>query len=128
MAEVNDCPLLALTCSILRSRPGSEPQDCNPRDPLFPTHEGRQFEYSGFAKLFQRIGDRAGVGRFSAHLLRHTWATRFMGNGGDLLTLKRQGGWSESEMVERYRHTTPSRIATGCRTQRASSPVSARQR
>jgi len=78
-----------------------------PADPLFPTDEGRQFEYSGFAKLFQRIGDRAGASRFSAHLLRHTWATRFMGNGGDLLTLKRQGGWSEWEMVERYSHATP---------------------
>jgi hypothetical protein len=30
-----------------------------------------------------------------------------MGNGGDLLTLKRQGGWSEWEMVERYSHATP---------------------
>ena len=68
---------------------------------------GRRFQHSGFAKLFRRIGDRAGVGRFSAHLLRHTWATRFMANGGDLLTLKRQGGWSEWEMVERYSHATP---------------------
>lgn len=42
--------------------------------------------------------------RFHPHLLRQTWATRFP---GDLLELKRQGGWSRWEQVERYRHGTP---------------------
>jgi integrase/recombinase XerD len=83
------------------------PQLVAPGDPLFPTDEGKTFQHSGFAKLFQRLGDRSGVGRFSAHLLRHTWATNFMLNGGDLLQLKRQGGWSEWEMVERYSHVVP---------------------
>lgn len=73
-----------------------------PDDPLFPTDEGRQFEYHGFAKVFQRIGKRAGVPRFSAHILRHTWASNFKRNGGDSFDLKRLGGWDEWEMVENY--------------------------
>ena len=46
-----------------------------------------------------------GLGRLiGAVKLRHTWATRFP---GDLLELKRQGGWSRWEQVERYRHGKP---------------------
>lgn len=47
---------------------------------------------------------------FSAHVLRHTWATNFMRSpNASLLELKRQGGWLGWEMVERYSHATPPR-------------------
>ena len=49
-------------------------------------------------ELFERISDNSGVG-FSAHILRHTWATNCRLAGMDLLTLKEQGGWSRWEMV-----------------------------
>jgi integrase len=70
-------------------------------DPLFITDEGTQFTDSGFKKVFARIKTESGVQDFSAHLMRHTWATRFK---GDLLELKRQGGWKDWKQVERYRH------------------------
>jgi integrase len=80
----------------LRSRPGLTPDS-----PLFPTDEGEQFEPDGLDKVFRRIRKRSGLRRFHVHLLRHTWATNF---NGDLLELKRQGGWKEWKQVERYRH------------------------
>ncbi len=70
-------------------------------DPLFPSDEGAVFTNSGFQKVFKRIKVGSGVTLFSCHLLRHTWATRF---GGDVLALKKQGGWLDWKQVERYRH------------------------
>jgi integrase len=79
-------------------------------DPLFPTDEGRFFTADGFGKVFQRIKERSGVPTFSAHILRHTWATNYMRNpNASLLELKRQGGWERWEMLDRYSHATPPR-------------------
>lgn len=88
----------------LRNRPAGR----NPHAPLFPTRMGDPYTDDGFAKLFQRIKRTSGLTDFSAHLLRHTWATNFMRTpGANLLELKRQGGWERWEMVERYSHAVP---------------------
>lgn len=76
--------------------------------PLFPTRTDSEYTTDGFTKLFERIRRRSGLRAFSAHLLRHTWATNFMRvPGAHLLELKRQGGWERWEMVERYSHAVP---------------------
>lgn len=77
--------------------------------PLFPNSSGRLYTDDGWDKVFQRLKERSGIPQFSAHRLRHTWATQFMRSGGDLLDLKRQGGWKKWEMVERYSHAIPPR-------------------
>jgi integrase len=90
---------------LRESRFGAEPGD-----PLFPTRTGGRFEPNSFEKVFQRVRERSGVARFSAHILRHTWATSFMrAPNASLLELKRQGGWARWEMVERYSHAIPPR-------------------
>jgi len=76
--------------------------------PLFPTRTSQPFTEDGFAKLFQRIHRVSELRTFSAHLMRHTWATNFMRvPGASLLELKRQGGWQRWEQVERYSHAVP---------------------
>ena len=76
--------------------------------PLFPTRTGEPFDEDGWAKVFARLKRKSGVRAFSAHVLRHTWATNFMrADGANLLELKRQGGWERWEMVERYSHAIP---------------------
>ena len=63
-----------------------------------------------YAELFARLRESRGIRTFSAHILRHTWATNFMSvPGANLLELKRQGGWERWELVERYRHRVPVR-------------------
>jgi len=82
----------------------------SPDAPLFPTRTGDRFRLESFAKIFERVRKRSGVTRFSAHILRHTWATAFMRSpNASLLELKRQGGWARWEMVERYSHAIPPR-------------------
>ena len=41
------------------------------------------------------------------HTLRHTFASRLVMAGVDLLTVKALGGWNRLEMVERYSHLAP---------------------
>ena len=47
---------------------------------------------------------QAGVLRLHPHLLRHTYATRFLLNGGDVLLLKQNLGHTTLTMVEKYIH------------------------
>lgn len=61
--------------------------------------------------LLARASVMAGVKRLHAHLLRHTFATNYLLNGGDLLTLQRLLGHSTLEMVQRYAHVAASYVA-----------------
>ena len=53
---------------------------------------------------FQLALKKAGILDFRFHDLRHTFASHFVMNGGDLLTLKEILGHSSMKMVERYIH------------------------
>ena len=50
---------------------------------------------------------RAEIENFRWHDLRHTWASWHIQNGTPLHALQELGGWSESEMVQRYAHLSP---------------------
>jgi site-specific recombinase XerD len=89
---------------LLRDRSTNREPDA----PLFSTRTSDEFTEDGFAKLFRRIQRASGLRTFSAHLVRHTWATNFMRvPGASLLELKRQGGWQRWEQVEQYSHALP---------------------
>ena len=55
-------------------------------------------------KGFVNALERAGITDFRFHDLRHTFASHFIMNGGDPLTLKEILGHSTMKMVERYTH------------------------
>lgn len=55
-------------------------------------------------KPFQTALRKSGIVDFRFHDLRHTFASHFVMQGGDLLTLKEILGHSSMEMVERYAH------------------------
>lgn len=52
--------------------------------------------------MFARLAQRSGAHRLHAHLCRHTFATRFLINGGDVFTLQQILGHSTFEMVRHY--------------------------
>jgi hypothetical protein len=54
----------------------------------------------------KRLSKASGVGRLYPHLLRHTYATTFLLNGGDIFLLKQNLGHSTLSMVEQYLHVT----------------------
>jgi site-specific recombinase XerD len=79
------------------------PEPFNPAiQELFLTLEGRPLTYDGARMMFRRIAERSGVERLHAHLCRHTFATNYLINGGDVFTLQQILGHTTLEMVRRY--------------------------
>ncbi len=52
--------------------------------------------------MFTRLALESGIRRLHAHLCRHTFATMFLLNGGDVFTLQQILGHSTLEMVRNY--------------------------
>jgi len=73
-------------------------------DRLFINSRGQPLKASAILEMMRRYGKRAGIKgvRCSPHTLRHTFAKRFLLNGGDVFTLQQILGHSSLEMVRRY--------------------------
>lgn len=60
--------------------------------------------------MFRKLKARANIPRLYPHLLRHTFATRYLENGGNIYTLQAILGHTSLEMVKKYLHLATSRI------------------
>lgn len=76
-----------------------EPVDA---DVFFLTEQGCQFTEHGLKSLLQRLTKRCSIPRLHAHLLRHTFATKYLMAGGDIFSLQQILGHTSLEMVRRY--------------------------
>lgn len=81
-------------------------------DNLFLTTEGRPVNENALKLMFSRLKVKTGITRLHAHLLRHTFATRYLVNGGDILSLMRILGHTSIQMVARYVHLAEGDVAT----------------
>ena len=84
---------------LFRYRPKLANQDI---DYVFLTSSGKVITENGAKLMFARLARRSGVKRLHAHLCRHTFATKFLINGGDVFTLQQILGHSTLEMVRHY--------------------------
>jgi len=57
---------------------------------------------SGIPILIDRRAAAAGIGHVHAHMMRHTFAHRFLEGGGAEGDLQRLGGWESAEVMRRY--------------------------
>ena len=89
---------------------------------LFVNLYGEPLTYSGLAQMLRRHGKAAGlpVHATHPHACRHTFATLFLRNGGDVFTLQRLLGHTTLTMTEKYLTLTGEDMAA---THRACSPV-----
>jgi integrase len=73
--------------------------------------EGRIFSYSisAFREAIERAGIQLPEGQMT-HVLRHTFASYFMMNGGNILTLQRILGHANVTMTMRYAHLSPEHL------------------
>ena len=87
------------------------PQNDHGDEPVF-TFAGKAIGTVRTTFLTARI--RAGLGReVTFHVLRHTFASWFMINGGDLFRLQRFLGHSSINITQRYAHMSPDFVTGG---------------
>lgn len=77
---------------------------CSNTGLLLINEYGNPFGYGGIKKLFIKIRKYTGISRLHPHLLRHTFATKYLMNGGDITSLKMILGHTSLKMVEHYLH------------------------
>lgn len=73
-------------------------------DSFFLSLDGYPMAPDAISSMIDRLAVASGVRRLHPHLLRHTYATSFLLNGGDVFLLKQNLGHSTLAMVEHYRH------------------------
>jgi site-specific recombinase XerD len=87
------------------------PQPVNPGfDHVFLSQYGQPLTENGIKLAVKRVARASGVNRLHAHLCRHTFATRFLSNGGDIFTLQQILGHSTPEMVRHYANVSSSQV------------------
>ena len=71
---------------------------------LFFASDGAKIGQRNALRVFKRICERCGVKgvRCSFHTLRHTFATAYLRNGGDVFRLQRILGHAKLDMTRRY--------------------------
>lgn len=77
---------------------------------LFLLDDGRPMTEHALKDLFRRLKKRSGVNKLHPHLLRHTFATKYLINGGNIYTLQAIMGHTSLEMVKRYLHLASSLV------------------
>lgn len=76
------------------------------QDWLFPNYEGARY----LDKAFIRYSEKSGV-KITPYQLRHSFATLFLKNGGDLFSLQHLMGHADLRMTKRYTELDESYIA-----------------
>lgn len=76
-----------------------------------PKKNGSLFKpcYYAFRSALERAGIELPAGQ-STHVLRHTFASHFMMNGGNILVLQRILGHTDIKMTMRYAHFAPNHL------------------
>ena len=98
--------------ALLRYRSYFRPEPALPRiDTFFLATDGGTLTVKAVQDVLERLGKRAGVPRLHAHLLRHTFATMYLMNGGDVFSLKTILGHTTLEMVGRYVNLARSHVS-----------------
>ncbi len=80
-------------------------------DRIFPPKAGATGERQRVEGSFEDLLERAGIDDFRFHDLRHTFASWYMMNGGDLYELAKILGHSNIKMTERYAKLARQHIA-----------------
>ena len=78
---------------------------------VFVDDDGRPFDVNHIYRDFQKALKKASIkDHFRFHDLRHTFASHFMMNGGNIYDLQKIMGHTSLEMTQRYAHLAPEHL------------------
>lgn len=78
---------------------------------FFLSIDGTPVTVDSVARMIRRLGKSSGVRKLHAHLCRHTFATNYLINGGDVFSLQQILGHTMLEMVRRYVSLASAQVA-----------------
>lgn len=99
-------PLGATVCTLLNNYFSIAP--CS--EFAFCKHNGDAVTRDAIKDYFYKLRKKTNIKRLHPHLLRHTFATRYLENGGDIYRLQVILGHTSLEMVKKYLHIATSRV------------------
>lgn len=88
----------------------SRPKLCCIESPyLFPVDNGGHETAGSFRQFMRRLADRTDIpqAKLFPHILRHSFATAFLANGGSQLALMQILGHSSIQSTRKYMHLQP---------------------
>lgn len=71
---------------------------------LFISKDLKPMTENSVKQLFLRLRKKLKIDRLHPHMLRHTFATKYLMNGGDVFSLQQILGHTSLEMVRKYSH------------------------
>lgn len=77
---------------------------------VFLANYGEPLTANHFRHRLRQYAQEAGIGRVHPHLFRHTGATMFLENGGDIRHLQMILGHADLRMILRYTHLSNNAI------------------
>lgn len=83
---------------------------CSNSDRVFVQLSGFPVTVNTCKSVFRRLKFSSGIPRLHAHLLRHTFATRFLDSGGDIYQLRQILGHTDLAVTMRYLHLSDRRM------------------
>lgn len=87
---------------------GFRPMPLYPTNNVFLTRDKTPLTSDVIKMLFTRLKAKTGIQRLKPHLLRHTFATRYLINGGDAFSLQMILGHTSLDMTRAYSHLASS--------------------
>jgi site-specific recombinase XerD len=78
---------------------------------IFLESDGTEVKYSHIYRRFHKAQDKAGItNKIRFHDLRHSFASNYMMNGGNVFDLQKILGHTDIKMTMRYAHFTPEHL------------------
>jgi site-specific recombinase XerD len=78
---------------------------------VFLEADGTEVKYAHIYRRFHKAQDKAGIiNKIRFHDLRHSFASNYMMNGGNVFDLQKLLGHTDIKMTMRYAHFTPAHL------------------